>query len=117
MPPPKIEPFYRDLGRRVEAVRRERHLTQEQLGSRLVPPLKRVTVSNIETGKQRVLAHVLVDFARVLEVTLAELVPAAPASQPADSPDLHVQLATGLKDPALARAVLENIASLEEKKR
>jgi transcriptional regulator with XRE-family HTH domain len=75
-----VEPIYRVLGGRIERTRQKRGLTQEQLAARLVPPLKRVTVSNIERGKQRLLVHVLLEIARVLEWPVQELL--APAEPP-----------------------------------
>jgi len=66
--------FYAALGRRIQAHRRGR-LTQEQLASRLEPPLTRAAIANIEGGKQGVLVYTLVQIASHLGVPPADLLP------------------------------------------
>jgi transcriptional regulator with XRE-family HTH domain len=68
------EAFYDALGRRIFSLRKKRGLTQEQLGARLSPQVTRASLANIESGKQRVLAHSLAQFANVLGVTADELI-------------------------------------------
>ena len=70
---PKPEEFYAFLGARVRTLRQQRGLTQEQLGSRLTPTVTRASVANIESGKQRVLAHTLVQLSVALDVSLDDL--------------------------------------------
>jgi transcriptional regulator with XRE-family HTH domain len=71
--PADAGPFYTALGRRIHKLRRQRGLTQEQLGARLAPQLTRASITNIEAGNQRVLAHTLWQIAEVLEVSSDEL--------------------------------------------
>lgn len=68
------EAFYEALGRRIQILRKRRGLTQEQLGGRLLPQVTRASIANIESGKQRVLAHSLAQFADALDVSTDELV-------------------------------------------
>lgn len=70
-----MEPFYSELGLRIQGYRKRAGMTQAELGQRLTPPLTRASVANIESAKQRLLAHTLVNVASVLGVDLAELVP------------------------------------------
>jgi transcriptional regulator with XRE-family HTH domain len=72
----KIESFYVDLGQRIRALRTNLGLTQDQLGHLLIPPTSRVSIANVESGKQRILSHTLVQFAEALKVELVELLPA-----------------------------------------
>jgi transcriptional regulator with XRE-family HTH domain len=67
--------FYVALGTQIARHRGKRGWSQEELAGRLTPPLTRAAISNIETAKQRVLAHVLVDLAQALDIGLQELVP------------------------------------------
>jgi len=67
--------FYVPLGRRVQDLRKAKGLTQEELGSRITPPVTRASIANIEAGKQGVLAHTLVQLARALEVAAQDLLP------------------------------------------
>ena len=69
-----IEPFYVELGRRIQQIRAELGMTQEALGQLLHPPVTRASIANLEIGKQRVLAHTLVQIAKALEVSLQDLV-------------------------------------------
>jgi transcriptional regulator with XRE-family HTH domain len=74
MPAP-IEPFYANLGRRIQDLRATRGVTQEELGSRLETKMTRASIANIESGKQRVYAHTLIEIARALDTSLHELLP------------------------------------------
>jgi transcriptional regulator with XRE-family HTH domain len=86
--PTKIEPFYPDLGSRIQKIREQRNMTQAQLGRSLDPPSTRASIANIESGKQRVLAHTLVQLAAVLDVGIQELLilpgTRSPVPQPKD---------------------------------
>jgi transcriptional regulator with XRE-family HTH domain len=68
-----IEPFYSALGLRILEMRRMRGLTQDKLAAALSPPATRASIANIESGKQRVLAHTLLQLSQALQVTVSEL--------------------------------------------
>jgi transcriptional regulator with XRE-family HTH domain len=68
-----IETFYRQLGSAVRRRRLERGLTQGDVAARVVPPVTRASIANLELGHQRVLAHTLVQLAEILDVALADL--------------------------------------------
>ena len=70
-----IEPFYRDLGRRIHDRRKKIGLTQEKLGELLDPQVTRASIANIEIGGQRVLAHTLAQLAFHLGISVLELLP------------------------------------------
>src|SRR6266850_4220472 len=67
---PADDLFYRELGRRIRALRTEHGLTQAGLGLRLEPPVTRAAIANVENGKQRVLAHTLVQLAQIFRVEI-----------------------------------------------
>lgn len=69
----RIEPFYVYLGQRIQFLRNRKNLTQGDLGGRLDPPTTRASIANIEAGKQRVLAHTLLQIAKALEIEVPEL--------------------------------------------
>jgi transcriptional regulator with XRE-family HTH domain len=96
----RIEPFYRDLGARIQHLRSEAKLSQEQLASQLEPPMTRASIANIETGKQRVLAHTLQQLARALEVEPSTLFPAKPKKARDEHGDVAAEIAEKL--PALS---------------
>lgn len=75
-----LEAFYAEFGRRLRTTRAARGLTQGEVGARLVPPVTRASIANLESGKQRVLAHTLVQLARVLDVEVGALVTFDPPS-------------------------------------
>jgi transcriptional regulator with XRE-family HTH domain len=105
-----IEPFYQTVGRRIYARRTELGLTQEQVGSKLIAPLTRAAIANIETGKQRILAHTLVELASILGVELAELVPQK--TEPLDMADIKEELTNKL--PTAAKSLLARLESLNK---
>jgi len=65
--------FYEKLGENIKEARRRQNMNQEELGEKL--GLSRVSVVNIETGKQRLPLHVLGDISDILKVKISELVP------------------------------------------
>ena len=93
--PPRVDPFYIALGQRVRKYRDQRKLTQEQLGDRLTPQMTRAGIANIEAGKQRVLAHTLVQLAVKLGVTVEDLVSAKPT---ASATPISEQVVSELRD-------------------
>jgi transcriptional regulator with XRE-family HTH domain len=97
----RIEPFYEQLGSRIQQVREQKKLTQAQLGLSIRPPSTRASIANIENGKQRVLAHTLVQFAKAMEVDVHSLLPPMEEdSQPASPRDVELELKRKLKLPA-----------------
>ncbi len=78
---PADDLFYRELGRRIRTLRTEQGLTQGGLGERLDPPVTRAAIANVENGKQRVLAHTLVQLAHILRVEIGHLVPSPAEAQ------------------------------------
>lgn len=113
--PIHIEPFYGDLGRRVALARARRGMTQEQVGRALRPALSRASVANIEQGKQRMLAHSLVQFAAILGVSVTDLLPleeVRASDNPVAGSDLD-QIKKALREAAVpARTVKELAAKL-----
>jgi transcriptional regulator with XRE-family HTH domain len=69
------EPFYRLLGATIAASRVRGGMSQQQLGDLLTPRVTRACVANIESGKQRVLVHTLVQIAEALGMAPSELLP------------------------------------------
>ena len=67
------DPFYVELGKRIRAARKQRKFTQEKLATAV--QLTRTSITNIEAGRQPVLAHHLVRLARALAMTVPELLP------------------------------------------
>ena len=68
-----VDTTYIALGERVRALREKRHLTQEALADQV--GLSRTSVTNIERGRQAVLVHQLLLFAKALDAKLTDLVP------------------------------------------
>lgn len=103
------EAVYAGIGRRIEFLRNERGFSQNELGGRLRHPLTRAAISNMEGGRQRVLAHVLIEIAEVLKVQPSDLLPTLPSEQPVTSLDLVAKLAAqGL--PADTAALVARLA-------
>jgi transcriptional regulator with XRE-family HTH domain len=95
-----VEPFYVELGRRIQKRRSAQGMSQEALGRELKPPVTRASIANIESGQQRVLAHTLVQLAKALEVELMELIP-PPHQDGQQSPakEVEAELAEKLQLP------------------
>lgn len=115
---PPIEPFYIDLGRRIQQLRTEKKLSQEALGRQLDPQVTRASIANLETGKQRILVLTLVQLARALGVTLDKLVPEI-EQKPSESwnqGEIERELAEGLSE--LPKKQIKRLVSqLQQKSR
>ena len=77
-----VEPFYAAFGALVRERRSGRGLTQADLGARLVPPVTRASVANLEAGKQRVLLDTALQLASILDVPVTALLPSSSPAGP-----------------------------------
>ncbi len=115
-----LDAFYASLGRRIQDLRNARGLTQEQLGSRIVPAVTRASIANIEAGKQGVLTHTLVQLARALATTPQDLLPKELSDEdPALRDRVQNELAKKLSVPAEASRRLTDklFAQTDERRR
>ena len=62
-----IEPCYRQIGARLESIRKVLGLTQDEIAKRI--GLERTSVVNIEAGRQRILLHQVEAIAEALGTT------------------------------------------------
>ena len=101
-----IEGIYPQLGRRIRQLRVGRQFTQEQLGARLEPPVTRASIANIESGKQRLLVHTLLQLAHLFEVSVEELLPAPSTATGSPVAAIATELRRKLRLPAGAATLL-----------
>jgi len=67
----KTGKIYRQLGQHIQLLRKNTHLSQEQLAARA--GINRVYMGNIEQGTKRPSLEVLAKIANALELSLAQL--------------------------------------------
>ena len=72
----KREDVYRAFGAKLSVLRRRVRLSQSDLG-RLVG-LSRTSITNIETGRQAVQLHQVLELAAILDVAVTDLLPEFP---------------------------------------
>lgn len=84
-----MEPFYPEFGDILRAARKAKGVSQVEVSKSV--GLSRTSVANIERGRQRLSLHLLMEFARVLEVQPCDLLPAV-------RPDLEVKPDRRLRD-------------------
>ena len=65
--------FYKILGEKISHQRQRLNYTQDELAKRV--NLNRSSISNIEQGRQKILAYSLIEFATELRVKPSELLP------------------------------------------
>ena len=106
-----IEPFYLELGRRIQKAREHAGLTQQQLGSLLQPPVTRASIANIESGKQRVLCHTLAGIGQAVSVPTATLLDEPVFGQSGREPDIAAELTRKLGRKTTMR-VLKSIGTV-----
>ncbi|MDQ6794932.1 MAG: helix-turn-helix domain-containing protein [Chloroflexota bacterium] len=68
-----MEPFYPEFGDMLRAARKAKGVSQDEVSKGV--GLSRTSVANIERGRQRLSLHLLMDFARVLDVEPCDLLP------------------------------------------
>ncbi|CAN5472305.1 hypothetical protein BH11ARM1_BH11ARM1_07680 [soil metagenome] len=68
-----MEEFYVELGGRIASARRAQNITQGELAETV--KLTRTSITNIEKGRQKVLAHTVVLLASALSIEAAALLP------------------------------------------
>lgn len=109
--------LYQEMGRRVRRRRKERKLSQESLAGEV--GLSRVSIVNLEKGRQRPPLHVLWEIAEVLCVDPAALIPTREefhlsSEEIGVSAELAAHLKKmGVEDPR----VLRSVASLAQSSR
>lgn len=102
--------LYRRIGGLVREHRKQRQLTQEALSQGI--GMSRAALANIEAGRQQMLVHQLYAIARVLEVKLAELLP-APTEDLLDGNGMEAQLPPGLSEMQ-RKQIMKLIKTAEE---
>lgn len=65
--------FYETVGEKIKEARKARNINQDALADTL--GISRVSLGNIESGKQRVPLHVLLDICEILNVRMDDLFP------------------------------------------
>lgn len=101
--------FYAEVGRRIRQTREERGLTQEALAE--LVSLTRTSITNIEKGRQKILAHTLVALATALRVAPAALFPESNTTANSELDELLKERSRAEQDWIKAA-----IGSLEEEK-
>lgn len=71
--------LYAEIGKLIRGRRSQLGWTQERLAKLLA--MSRASIANIENGRQKLLVHTLFDFAAVLQVEPAELLPRLHATE------------------------------------
>jgi transcriptional regulator with XRE-family HTH domain len=70
---PEVDQFYKEFGHRVRLARERAGVTQAHLAAAV--GLTRSSVANLEAGRQKILLHVLLIMANLLDVEPVELLP------------------------------------------
>jgi len=65
--------LYKEIGERLRLARKEKGLTQDQVAAAI--SLERTSVTNIESGRQRLPLHTLYQYCGLLGVPVAALLP------------------------------------------
>ena len=86
--------FYSGLGARLREARVKAGLSQEALADRA--SLSRTSISNIESGRQRVLAHMVYVLAAAVGISPQELLP--DSKTPASASEIDRRLGRTTKD-------------------
>jgi transcriptional regulator with XRE-family HTH domain len=86
---PSAGEFYVELGSRIARARKSHNLTQGELAD--LVQLTRTSITNIEKGRQKVLAHTVATLAAALSMDVAALMPATGRKSPVEAFAPNVQ--------------------------
>lgn len=86
---PSAGDFYAELGSRIARARKSHNLTQGELAD--IVQLTRTSITNIEKGRQKVLAHTVATLAAALSLDVAALMPTAGRKSPVEAFAPNVQ--------------------------
>jgi transcriptional regulator with XRE-family HTH domain len=79
--------FYKKVGLLVKAQRQKANLSQEDLSKKL-GFVSRISIANIESGKQKIQLHTLVEISDFLNLPVTELIPPVDAVRKDVNPKL-----------------------------
>jgi len=113
MPNDYVEPLYLEIGALVRSAREALGLTQTDVGQKLVPPVTRAAMANMECGNQRIMLHVLVQISVILGVPLTELLPGMPQKRATSYESRRVR-SLERQNAALQRTISRARAELEK---
>lgn len=103
--------LYRGMGQRIRSARQKLHLTQVALGD--LVGLSRTSITNIERGRQNILAHTLYELGRRLQVPIESLMPSDYLQSKQDD-ELEARMPKGLPDQV--KSIIKMVATPEQKK-
>ncbi len=83
--------FYKTLGKSIKEARSRKKIKQETL-SKDLGFVSRISIVNIESGKQKVQLHTLLEISNILNVSLSELVPHIEDIQKAINPKFRIKI-------------------------
>jgi transcriptional regulator with XRE-family HTH domain len=84
MSDPSQRALYREVGSKIREARERLGLTQQGLATEV--SLSRTSITNIEQGRQTILVHQLVAFARALNLEAVALLPASAIERAVNPP-------------------------------
>lgn len=109
----KLEALYEHLGDLIKTAREEQNVKQELLAEFL--DLSRVSISNIEKGKQKIQVHTLLEVAKYLHKDVAEFLhPLNHLLVDTVSPEEEQRISSGLKSPIITDQKLDDGAKVKE---
>ena len=106
----EIDGFYRRMGESIKAARINLDISQEEL-SKYLGFASRISIVNIETGKQKVQLHTLLEIAHYLKIPIQELVP----SYESTKKDINAKLLKTLSKEA-SKEISNDLETLEKLK-
>ena len=109
----KLETLYERLGDLIKTAREEQNVKQELLAEFL--DLSRVSISNIEKGKQKIQVHTLLEVAKYLHKDVAEFLhPLNNLLVDTVSPEEEQRIFSGLKSPIITCQRLDDGTKIKE---
>ena len=102
----RMEPVYKEFGRRLREARVRADLSQEALGRRV--GLTRTSITNIEQGNQRVPLHMFLELAGAVDAEAEALLPHAETSLQLPTTLMRSITALSSNDQAWVRQIVSD---------
>ncbi len=114
MPNPIQEKFYQQVGERITLARKDASMKQDALASFL--DLSRVSVVNIEKGRQHPSLYQIKEIARILNVSVESLIPDTVATDGKSKSNWHKLIKAKVRDKETGEKILGFVNGLTSEK-
>lgn len=104
-----IDSYYREIGQLIKSFREKQKKSQAQLATFLGFE-SRISIANIESGKQKVQVHTLAMIAKYLKIEIESILP--PIEERLKNPIINPELTKNIKKEGLTESATKSVVKM-----